>query len=127
DAIAARERLQALQEATGRKYSLLGAACEFAENITKLHAHNRSMGEAVDGFLATNARVKRKNLLEAVDDFIAERKRKTEAEDGKRPKLSPEHHYNTSLVLLEFGNSFPGYSVCDLKAQQSKFSAFFRL
>src|SRR5262249_24531096 len=53
----------------------------------------------------------------AVEQFIASRKLKTEANGGKRPQLSAEHHYNTALWLLEFARTFPGHAVCDLGKQ----------
>ena len=56
DALAALERLTGLYQSTGRKYSLLGAASELAEIVTKLRG--RSPNEAVDGYLQTVVIVK---------------------------------------------------------------------
>jgi len=114
DALAALERLQTLFQATGKRYSLLGAVSEFAEATAGV---NVPLSEVVEGYKRTVAAVKRSDVLEAVELFIAERKKRTVAEDGKRPKLSPEHHYNTSRWLLEFGRTFPGHAVCDLTSQ----------
>jgi hypothetical protein len=116
DALAAFDRLHSLYQSTGKKVSLLVAVSEFAESAAKLNGFTHA--EAIAGFLSNVAAVKRQDVRQAVEDFISERKKRTVAEDGKRPKLSPEHFYNTSLWLREFGNSFPGYAVCDLKAQE---------
>jgi integrase len=112
EALAAFERLQQYYHSTGRKVSLLGVVNEYAEAASKLDGH--SLNDAVDKFLTTVATVKRMDLAKAVDQFIEARQRKTIAKEGKRPALSPEHHYLTSLWLREFGNTFPGYAVCDL-------------
>ena len=48
----------------------------------------RSLADAVAACLSTLASVKRKDIAEAVEQFIASRKHTTEAKDGKRPQLS---------------------------------------
>jgi integrase len=65
------------------------------------------MADAVDGYLGTAAKVKPAHVEDAIDQFIAERATKTLAKEGKRPPLSPGHHYNTSRWLLEFKRTFP--------------------
>jgi integrase len=112
DALAAIERLQHFYEATGLRVSLLAGISEYCETATRLK--RRTFGEAVDGYLNSVATIKRMNLGQAVEQFIEERKLKTVAREGKRPQLSPEHHYNTSLWLREFGKTFPGNAVSDL-------------
>ena len=115
DALAAFERLEAYRQSTGRRVSLLRAVSEYAESAGKLDC---SVPEAVDGYLSTVAKVKRKDLKEAIDLFIDERKLRTVPDkEGKRPRLSPEHFYNTSLWLREFAKTFPGNAVCDLGKQ----------
>ena len=115
DALAAFERLENLYVATGRKFSLLGAVSEFAEVTIKLGGH--SLTEAADGFLSTVATVKRLDLAKAIEEFILHRKVKTVADNGKRPRLSPEQFYLTGLWLREFAATFPGNTVCDLTKQ----------
>ena len=92
--------------------SLLAGISEYCETATRLK--RRTFGEAVDGYLNSVATIKRMDIGQAVEQFIEERKLKTVAREGKRPQLSPEHHYNTSLWLREFGKSFPGNAVSDL-------------
>lgn len=112
DALAAYERLQRYYVATGRKLSLFAAVSDYAESAGRLPDH--TLADAIDGFLNSVAKVQRKDLKEAVDQFIESRKAKTLAENGKRPRISPEHHYNTSIWLREFAATFPGHAVCDL-------------
>lgn len=97
---------------TGQKVSLLRACSEYAEAATKLEGRN--LGAVIEAYLKTVETVKRKDIKEATEQFVAERELKTRARDGKRPALSPEHHYLTSLWLREFGDGFPGRAVCDL-------------
>jgi integrase len=115
DALAALERLETLRQASGRRFSLLAAVSEFAEAVGKLHG--RALGEAVDGYLSTVAVVQRKNLQEAVAEFIGSRKHLGVAKDGERPKRSPTYLYNVAMWLNEFASTFPGHAVCDLTKQ----------
>jgi len=105
DALAAFERLQSFYQLTGRRVSLLAAVSEFAESAAKLDG--RSMGDAVDGFLSSVASVKRKDIKEAVGEFVALRKPLTEAKAGKRAQLSKGYAGMTALWLsaqAEAGN-----------------------
>jgi integrase len=115
DALAALERLQAYYGATGRRVSLLAVASEWSEAATKLGKH--TVGEAAEGFLTTVVSVKRKDILQAAEDFIAARKPKTVAKPGKRPQLSAGYAYNVAMWLREFAKTFPGNAVCDLTRQ----------
>jgi integrase len=112
DALAALERLQGFYQQTGRRVSLLAVASEYAEALRKLDGH--TLGEAVDGFLATVVAVKRVDLAQAVEQFIASREHKTKAKPGERPQLSKGYAYNVCMWLREFANTFPGTAVCDL-------------
>lgn len=121
DALAALERLQAFYQSTGRRVSLLAGISVYCEAQAKLG--ERTVGEAIQGFLSTVASVKRMDIGEAMEQFIESRRLKTiPREAGKRPELSPEHHYNTALWLREFAATFPGNAVCDLtKAHLDKY------
>ncbi len=68
DALVALERLESYRQATGRAVSLMAAVCEFVEAAGKLNG--RTLNEAVDGFLGTVASVNRKNITEAVTEFL---------------------------------------------------------
>src|ERR1017187_28098 len=106
DALAALERLQGHYESTGWRVSLLAVASEWCEAATKLQKH--SLSEAVEGYLSTVVSVKRKDILEAAEQFIEARKSKTIAKEGKRPQLSAGYAYNVAMWLREFAKTFPG-------------------
>ena len=112
DAIAAFQRLESYRQSSGRRVSLLGAVSEFVESLEKLKG--RSLGEAVEGFLQTSATVKREDIAKAVEDFIAGRKHKAEAKDGKRSQLSASYEKHVASWLRGFAAAFPGNALCDL-------------
>lgn len=112
DALTALERLARFFRDTGKQISLAEAVDKYCELAGRLNGYNLS--DVADKFLNTVATVKRVDILKAVEDFIESRRAKTVAKEGKRPQLSPEHHYLTSIWLKEFAKSFPGSAVCDL-------------
>ena len=113
NAMAAFKALQSHYEATGKRLSLHEVVVEACVALRKLGA--RTLGEAIDGYLSAVATVKRVDIGQAIEQFIESRRLKTiPREEGRRPALSPEHHYNTSLWLREFAKTFPNSAVCDL-------------
>jgi hypothetical protein len=104
--------LQTFYHSTGRRVSLLAGISEYCESAGKLHG--RTLGEAVDGFLSTVASVKRKDIKEAVEDFIAAEELRTKASDGQRAQVSGKYHYNRAIMLRRFAGTFPNTTVCDL-------------
>ncbi len=112
DALAAFERLQGFYQSTGRRVSLLAAVSEFAEAASKLHG--RTMGEAVTGYLRTVANIGRKDIKEAVEEFLRADAPRTKASDGQRAQLSPKYAYGREIQLRKFAATFPGTAVCDL-------------
>jgi integrase len=68
----------------------------------------------VDGYQRNVASVKRKDISEAVEEFIAIRKPLTEAKAGKRALLSKNYPYMVGLWLRDFAKTFPANAVCDL-------------
>jgi integrase len=115
DALTAIERLNGFYESTGRRVSLLGAVSEFVEAAAKLRG--RTLGEAVANYLRTAVTVKRKDIAEAVEEFIASRKHRSESKDGKRAQMSASYATHVNSWLREFANTFPGTSVCDLSKE----------
>ncbi len=97
---------------TGRRVSLLATASEFVEASAKLNG--RTLGEAVEGYLRTVANVKRKDIKQAVEEFIQSEEPRTKARDGQRAQLSVKYAYTRSIRLRKFADTFPGASVCDL-------------
>jgi integrase len=116
DALAALERLQSFYVSTGCRVSLLAGISEYCEAAANLHRrmHGRTLGEAVEGYLSTIATVKRKNLAEAVEEFIAAEEPRTKASEGQRAQLSAKYAYNRAIMLRRFAGAFPGHAVCDL-------------
>jgi integrase len=115
DALAALERLQTFYQSTRRRVSLLAAVSEYAEASEKLNGH--TMGEAVEGFQRNVASVKRKDIKEAVEEFIERRRLLTEAKAGKRAQLSKHYVRLLSLWLRWFAKAFPATAVCDLSKE----------
>jgi integrase len=112
DALAALQRLETLRLSTGRRFSLLAAVSEFAEVVDKLRGH--PLGEAVEGYLRIVVSIQRKDILEAVEEFIESRKYKSESKNGKRAQMSGAYAYNVAMWLREFARTFPGTAVSEL-------------
>lgn len=112
DALAAVERLQGHYQRTGRTVSLLRAVSEYVEVAEKLNG--RTPVEAVEGYLSTVASVTRKDVAEAVEEFIKASEPLTKASDGQRAQLSAKYAYNRAIMLRRFGKALPGHAVCDL-------------
>jgi integrase len=113
--------VQRFYEDTGESLTLSAVATRYCDSARKLG--KTTMDDAVDRFLSTVAAVKRMDVGKAVEEFIESRKAKTVArlaakdgtKEGERPKLSPEHSYNTGLWLAQFAKAFPPPTcVCDL-------------
>jgi integrase len=112
DALAALERLETLRQSSGRRFSLLAAVSDFAEATDRLHG--RTLGEAVEGYLRTVVSIQRKDINEAIEEFIERRRHKSQAQDGKRAQMSREYACHVAMWLREFGRTFPGTAVSEL-------------
>ena len=112
DALAALERLNSFCQSTGRRVSLLSAVSEFAEAASKLQGH--TLIGAVDGYLSTVAKVKRKDIREAVQEFIATEEPRPKSSPGQRAQLSAKYAYNRAIMLRRFAGAFPNTAVCDV-------------
>ena len=115
DALAALQRLEALRQSTGRRVSLLAVASEYAEASARLNG--RTLREAVDGYLANVASVKRKDIGEAVDEFLQSQAPLTSGANGQRAQLSGKYAYNREIQLRRFADTFPNTAVCDLSKE----------
>jgi integrase len=115
DAVAAIQRLDTLRQSTGRRVSLLAAVSEFAEASAKLQGRN--LGEVVEAYLNTVARLKRQDVSEAVEEFIQADEPRTKAGEGQRAQLSSEYTRIRALRLRRFAKAFPGHAVCDLSKE----------
>jgi integrase len=112
DALAAIERLQGFCQRTGRNVSLLRAVSEFVEASSK--ANGRTLADMVEGYLSTVATVTRKDVAEAVEEFIQADEPRTKASEGRRAQLSSKYTYNRAIVLRRFAKALPGHAVCEL-------------
>jgi integrase len=112
DAIAALQRLETLRQSSGRRFSLLAAVSELAEAVEKLKG--RALSEAVEGYLRTVVSVQRKDIAEAVEEFIESRKHKSEAKNGKRAQMSADYARHVAIWLREFAQTFPSTAVSEL-------------
>ena len=83
DALAAIQRLDAFRQSSEAAVSLFAAVSEFVEASARLTG--RTLPEAVDGYLANVASVKRKDIAEAVGEFLQMQEALTKApKSGRR-------------------------------------------
>jgi len=115
DALAALERLTDFQRATGRRVSLLAGISEFVEASAKLNG--RTMGEAIEGYLRSVASVKRKDIKEAITEFLQADAPRTKAPEGQRPQLSKNYARTRAIRLGRLANAFPNTAVCELNKE----------
>lgn len=97
---------------TGKRVSLLAAVSAYRGSTEKLHGH--FLDEVVDGFLRAVATVTRKDLVEAVEEFLSIEEPHTKSSEGQHAQLSARYHYNRAIMLRRFTGTFSGYAVCDL-------------
>jgi integrase len=116
DTVASLERLQAFFQQTGRNVSLLRVVSEWCDSSAKLHSkgNDRTVPEAIDGYLGNVASVTRYDLGQAVKDFIKAEEPRTKSTNGERAQLSSKYAYNRGIMLRRFADTFPGHAVCDL-------------
>jgi integrase len=112
DALAAMQRLEEYRKATGRRISLLAAMSEYVDGCTRLK--ERTWPEAIEGYLAHVVSVKRKDIAEAVEEFLKAQTPLTKGANGQRAQLSGKYAYNRQIQLRKFAGAFPGTAVCDL-------------
>ena len=113
DALAIRAALDAFRQDTGQTITALEAVKCYLSAVRRL-GKGHSLDAAVDGFLATTATVRRKDLGEAVAEFIQGRAPLTRAASGQRAQLSGKYAYNLEIMLRRFADAFPGSAVTDL-------------
>jgi integrase len=112
DALAALQRLQSFYQSTGRRVSLLAAVSEFCGFAEKLPG--RSFSEVAEAYLSTVAVVRRKDLAQAVENFIAADEPRTKAGDGERAELCAKYAGGRATMLRRFAGMFQNTAVCDL-------------
>jgi len=115
DALAAFQRLESFRQSTGRAVSLLAAVSEFVEAAGKLGG--RTLDEAVTGYLGTVVTVQRKDVKQAVTEFLLAATPRTKAAEGQRAQLSAKYAYNRGLHLNRFADMFPKTAICELSKE----------
>ncbi|MBM3841112.1 MAG: hypothetical protein FJ398_24785 [Verrucomicrobia bacterium] len=112
DALAALQKLDSFRQSSGKRVSLLAAVSEFVEATSKLSG--LTISEAAERYLNIVANVKRKDVREAVEEFIQADEPRTRASEGQRSQLSAKYAYNRAIQLRRFAETFPNTAVCDL-------------
>lgn len=107
DALAAVERLKAFYQQTGRSVSLLRAVSEYVDAARVLNGH--TLAEAVEGFMANVVTVKRKDLAEAVEEFIQADEPRTKSANGQRAQ-HPCRGNGKREETNQATNSFPSFA-----------------
>jgi integrase len=115
DALAAIECLAGFYQTTGLKVSLLASVSEYCE--AKAKSPGRSLIEVAEGFSRTIASVKRKEIKEAVEEFLQADAPRTKTVNGQRPQLAADYANHRKLQLLRFAETFPGTALCDLSKE----------
>ena len=115
DAMTALELLRGFYRDTGSNISLKRAVSDYVEAARRLNGH--TLAEAVEGYMANIVSVKRKDLAEAVEEFIQTDEPRTKASNGQRAQLSSEYTRIRALRLRRFAKALPGHAVCDLSKQ----------
>jgi integrase len=111
DAGAAFERLRDFFRSTGKRVTLLGAVSEYCELASRV---DRPAREVAEGYLNNVASVTRKDISQAVEEFIAAMSSRTKSSNGERPQVSPKYHYNRSIMLRRFAATFRNTAVSEL-------------
>jgi integrase len=112
-ALSIRDALDAFRRDTGRGFTALEAVTGFLDAMKQLPP-GCGLTESVRTFARTLATIKPKLISEAVEEFIAVRKPKAQATDGKRAQLSPVYAAHVKSWLQEFAATFPGHGLGDL-------------
>ncbi len=104
DVLAALERLHGFYQTSGSRISLLAAVSEFIEAAGKKLA-GCTLDEAVTGYLRTVVSVKRKDIGEAVTEFLQSEELRAKAKAGQRAQLSTKYAYVRALRLRKFADT----------------------
>jgi len=78
---------------------------------------NVPLSDAIESYLNTVVSLKRKDITEAVEEFITSRQPKTEAKEGKRAQLSQTYAVHINSWLRSFASTFTATAICDLSKE----------
>jgi integrase len=112
-ALSIRDALDAYRRDTGRSFTALEAVTGFLDAMKQLPP-GCGLTESVKAFARTLATVRPRLISEAVEEFLAVRKPKAQAVDGKRAQMSPVYAKHVESWLRELAATFPGHRLGDL-------------
>lgn len=112
-ALSIRDALDAFRRDTGRSFTALEAVTGFLDAMKQLPP-GCGLTESVRVYARTLATLKPKLISEAVEEFLAVRKPKSVATDGKRSQLSPCYAAHVECWMREFAATFPSHHLSDL-------------
>ena len=112
-ALSIRDTLDAFRRDTGRAFTPVEAVTGFLDAVKQLPA-GCNLTEAVRTYSRTLATIKPKLIAEAVAEFIAVRKPRAHAANGKRAQISPVYAAHVESWLRQFSGTFPGHHLADL-------------
>jgi integrase len=115
-ALSIRDALDAFKRDTGRSFTALEAVTGFLDAMKQLPP-GCGLTESVRVFARTLAILKPKLISEAVEEFLAIRKPKSIAADGKRSQLSVCYTKHVECWMREFAAAFPGHPLGDLNRE----------
>jgi integrase len=121
DTLTIRTVLDDFRRDTGRSVTALEAVKAYLHAMRKLG--DRQLDAAVDGYLANVATLTRKDVGEAVTEFLQSRQPLTQSAKGERSQLSGKYAYNLEIQLRSFAATFPGTALSDLT--KSHLDAYF--
>ncbi len=112
-ALSIRDALDAFRRETGRSFTPLEAVAGFLDAMKQL-PHGCGLTESVKVYARTLATLKPKLISDAIEEFLAVRRPKSVAADGKRSQLSPCYAAHVESWMREFTATFPGHHLSDL-------------
>jgi integrase len=112
-ALSIRDALDAFRRETGRSFTALEAVTGFLDAMKQLPP-GCGLTESVKAYARTLATIRPKLISEAVEEFLAVRKPKSVAAEGKRPQLAPCYAAHVECWMHEFVTAFPGHRLGDL-------------
>ena len=112
-ALSIRDALDGFRRDTGRSFTALEAVTGFLDAVKHLPP-GCGLTESVKAFARTSADIKPMLISKAVEEFLAVRKSKSIAAEGKRSQLSPSYALHVQCWMNEFSGAFPGHHLDDL-------------
>ena len=114
-ALSIREALEAFRRETGRNFTPVEAVSGFLDAMRQLPP-GLGLTESVREFAQTRATIKPMLITKAVEEFLAIRRPKSIAPEGKRAQLSASYAQHVECWLREFAETFKGHGLAQILA-----------